>query len=115
WLIGLTVGLLLLGVLGLTALKLPTPRDTTAGDNTRPSPGQPGRSLLGSKHLGAALLGDSNTTPDGRLSGAEAVREQTRLKMSYLLPFELVSVYLLLVLIGAAYLTRARRIRRTVP
>ena len=32
-----------------------------------------------------------------------------RQKMSYLLPFEIVSVHLLVVLIGAAYLARAKR------
>jgi NADH:ubiquinone oxidoreductase subunit 6 (subunit J) len=34
--------------------------------------------------------------------------------MGYLLPFEIVSVHLLIVLIGAAYLARAKR-RRGVP
>ncbi len=34
--------------------------------------------------------------------------------MSYLLPFEIVSVHLLVVLIGAAYLARARRRRGRV-
>ena len=32
-----------------------------------------------------------------------------RQRMSYLLPFEIVSVHLLVVLIGAAYLARAKR------
>ena len=34
--------------------------------------------------------------------------------MSYLLPFEIVSVHLLVVLIGAAYLARAKRRRGAV-
>ena len=34
-----------------------------------------------------------------------------RTKMTYLLPFEIVSVHLLVVLIGAAYLARSKRRR----
>ena len=35
-----------------------------------------------------------------------------KVRMNYLLPFELVSVHLLVVLIGAAYLARAKRRRK---
>jgi hypothetical protein len=35
--------------------------------------------------------------------------------MGYLLPFEIVSVHLLVVLIGAAYLARTKRRRSAVP
>jgi hypothetical protein len=35
--------------------------------------------------------------------------DKTRLSPGYLLPFEIVSVHLLVVLIGAAYLARAKR------
>ena len=38
-----------------------------------------------------------------------------RTPMNYLLPFEIVSVHLLVVLIGAAYLARAKRRRGAVP
>jgi hypothetical protein len=38
-----------------------------------------------------------------------------RTKMNYLLPFEIVSVHLLVVLIGAAYLARAKRKRVQAP
>ena len=39
---------------------------------------------------------------------------KSTIRMTYLLPFELVSVHLLVVLIGAAYLGRAKRRRREV-
>ena len=37
--------------------------------------------------------------------------KRQRTKMAYLLPFEIVSVHLLVVLVGAAYLARAKRRR----
>ena len=38
-------------------------------------------------------------------------KDQVRKRLGYLLPFEIVSVHLLVVLIGAAYLARAKRRR----
>lgn len=60
--------------------------------------------------LGTALMGVNEATPtaylpDVTVAGNPKVRE----KVSYLLPFEIVSVHLLVVLIGAAYLARAKR------
>ena len=55
-----------------------------------------------SRSLGLALLG---TRPDQDL-GSERAGE---LSTGYLLPFEIVSVHLLVVLVGAAYLARAKR------
>ena len=55
-----------------------------------------------SRSLGMALLG---ARPDQDL-GAENGR---KLSTGYLLPFEIVSVHLLVVLVGAAYLARAKR------
>ena len=65
--------------------------------------------------LGEAFLGFDRATPQGRLTGTPAVRGRTRTQMAYLLPFEIVSVHLLVVLIGAAYLARAKRRRGTPP
>lgn len=112
WAISLGVGLLLYGVLAVSLLQMDTPIDSTISqEEYRPAPGQPGRSLAGSKHLGAAMLGDVNATPDARLTGAGVLGGQSRTKMNYLLPFEIVSVHLLVVLVGAAYLARAKRKR----
>jgi NADH-quinone oxidoreductase subunit J len=115
WAISFGVGLLLYGVLAVCLLQVDPPIDSTlVPDESRPAPGQPGRSLVGSKHLGAAMLGDRNATPDAKLTGAGALGGQDRTKMQYLLPFEIVSVHLLVVLVGAAYLARAKR-KRGVP
>jgi NADH:ubiquinone oxidoreductase subunit 6 (subunit J) len=51
--------------------------------------------------LGLAFLG---TRPDKDLAG-----DADQISSGYLLPFEIVSVHLLVVLIGAAYLARAKR------
>jgi NADH-quinone oxidoreductase subunit J len=39
------------------------------------------------------------------------VAKRDRTRMAYLLPFEIVSIHLLVVLVGAAYLARAKRRR----
>jgi NADH-quinone oxidoreductase subunit J len=66
-----------------------------------------------SEMLGAALLGATTPTPRKDLTGLPATASPTpRSRMSYLLPFEIVSVHLLVVLIGAAYLARAKRRQR---
>ncbi len=105
WAISAFVGLLLFGVLAVCLAGVEAPG--TAENREEP------RSLLGSKYLGAALLGDSRVTPEARITGSPLKRERT--KMNYLLPFEIVSVHLLVVLIGAAYLARAKRRRGAVP
>src|SRR5262249_40950030 len=111
WLIGLAVGLLLFAVLAvsLRSVARPEPPAAPAGEETAP---QANRSLAPSKQLGAALLGDRRATrPDVNLSGVPAGVAKDRTVMTYLLPFEIVSVHLLVVLIGAAYLARAKRRR----
>jgi NADH-quinone oxidoreductase subunit J len=111
WAISMGVGLLLYGVLAFCLLWT-----YYVPDRHRPpgEPGAPGRSLAASKHLGAALLGDRNVTPDANLTGWSGNVPRERKKMDYLLPFEIVSVHLLVVLIGAAYLARAKRRRGAV-
>ena len=51
-------------------------------------------------------MGVKEATPVAMVPGVHNVY---RVQMSYLLPFEIVSVHLLVVLIGAAYLARAKR------
>jgi NADH:ubiquinone oxidoreductase subunit 6 (subunit J) len=60
--------------------------------------------------LGQALLGVKEATPEANMTGI-GVAERERRRVGYLLPFEIVSVHLLVVLIGAAYLARAKRRR----
>jgi NADH-quinone oxidoreductase subunit J len=103
WALNLAVGLLLYGVLSVVLVQVQGPPVNVSG-----------RSLASSKVLGAALLGDKGATPQFDITGLPAAPGQEapaveRQKMSYLLPFEIVSIHLLVVLIGAAYLARAKR------
>ena len=70
-----------------TALDLPAQSVAAKGETARP--------------IGLALLG---LRPDKDLGSKSG-----RLSSGYLLPFEIASVHLLVVLIGAAYLARARQ------
>ena len=71
-----------------------TPGEAAAGFNLR-TEGNTTRSL------GLSFLG---ARPDKDLG-----EKRERLTAGYLLPFEIVSVHLLVVLVGAAYLARAKR------
>jgi NADH:ubiquinone oxidoreductase subunit 6 (subunit J) len=60
--------------------------------------------------LGIVLLGVKEGAPDKNITGLPpSATPINRTRVSYLLPFEIVSVHLLVVLIGAAYLARAKR------
>ena len=62
--------------------------------------------------LGLAFLNVREVSPPAWVSGFARERDAiVRPRMGYLLPFEIVSVHLLVVLIGAAYLARAKRRR----
>jgi NADH-quinone oxidoreductase subunit J len=79
---GAIIALLLVGLTTATAFTFPT---TTV----------PNDSLPGASELGLTFLGvPQNDSPQ---------------KLTYLLPFEIVSVHLLVVLIAAAYLARAKK------
>ncbi|MGE3808578.1 MAG: NADH-quinone oxidoreductase subunit J [Gemmataceae bacterium] len=130
WATSLVVGTLLFGVLAVTLFLF------------RPTL-QPDQSLMNDPVdspnavvLGEAMLGYPEATPDAEISGMPkgayqppvtigardkgkakdvdpAKAPPKRKQIAYLLPFEIVSVHLLVVLIGAAYLARARRRRET--
>jgi NADH-quinone oxidoreductase subunit J len=130
WAIAMGVGLLLYGVLAASLVQMSPP---TAGEaNVGPGP------LPGSVTLGESLLGMDSASEQANITGvpgtgyganaftgaAEAAAEASgvypksqatpthgRRQVAYLLPFEIVSVHLLVVLIGAAYLARAKRRR----
>src|SRR5689334_20592341 len=96
WAIGMAVGLLLYGVLAFVMAGV-TPEKTlalTAEENNPPA------SLPPSKHLGVALLGGRQAAEPAMMTGASEARKRERTRMGYLLPFEIVSVHLLVVLIG---------------
>ncbi len=98
WVIAAGVGLLLFGVLAVSLLTVQAPHSSSAE-----------KALLGSKYLGAAMLSDRRVTPAANITGTSAPTARARSKIGYVLPFEIVSVHLLVVLIGAAYLARAKK------
>lgn len=110
WGVALIVGFLLYGVLAVSlVVGVGTPALPPAAVSERMS--DPTHSMS-SVDLGLALLGVEEATPTANLPG---VPGRERRQMGYLLPFEIVSVHLLVVLIGAAYLARAKRRRGAQP
>jgi NADH-quinone oxidoreductase subunit J len=106
WAIALAVGLVLYAMLAVSLVyKNP---DAPAQAQTAPE------ALPNSTVLGMALLGERKTSPSGNITGVPESKQRDRKPMPYLLPFEIVSVHLLVVLIGAAYLARAKRRRQTL-
>ena len=106
WVVAAAVGLLLYGVLAFSFFIRPgaIPIDQ-ASDMSNPA------TSLSTVDLGEALLGIEEATPKGNVSG---LSYHPRKQIAYLLPFEIVSVHLLVVLVGAAYLARAKRRREAV-
>jgi NADH-quinone oxidoreductase subunit J len=107
WAVAIVVGTLLYGVLVISIVlgtdkMLPSETGSTMAAD-------PARSM-NTVDIGQALLGIDQVTPAARVAGTGQVRKP----VSYLLPFEIVSVHLLVVLIGAAYLARAKRRRSAI-
>ncbi|MFO0809202.1 MAG: NADH-quinone oxidoreductase subunit J [Gemmataceae bacterium] len=104
WAIATIVGGLFFGVLASTvSFALWT---ETEGPSIDPA------TSIGTVQLGQSFLGITEATPKATITGFPAGQTvQPRTPVSYLLPFEIVSVHLLVVLIGAAYLARAKRRR----
>ena len=107
------VGLLFFGALaaatGLSPWQGTTPQADLPPESVATSPS--------AARLGEAFLGATDATPPAHMTGLPTdtvVRRGMplmRQQSAYLLPFEIVSVHLLVVLIGAAYLARAKRRR----
>jgi NADH-quinone oxidoreductase subunit J len=98
WAVGTVLGAALFGLLFAVV--------TGHGKPTGTAGGTP---LPGTAPLGLAFLGVSETSPPGNVTGVPEGTAIPRQPVAYLLPFEIVSVHLLVVLIGAAYLARAKR------
>ena len=114
WAVATVVGVLLYAVIGFAVLTRPAPDRPTLAEQFPPA----GAELSGSgdtnnaERLGAAFMNDPTATPAKPLTGFPRDTEPPkRQRMGYLLPFEIVSVHLLVVLLGAAYLARAKRRR----
>jgi NADH-quinone oxidoreductase subunit J len=122
WAISALVGLLLLAVLTVSILTVgkPNPQKTTAqfAPATRLSAegkrDTEHRRLRGRSDDGASQSKYADVIGMGFLGVGvgPAHKRGAPIRMNYLLPFEIVSVHLLVVLIGAAYLARAKRRRR---
>jgi NADH-quinone oxidoreductase subunit J len=104
WAVASAVGIMLMGALTASV----SMRSWTTMPEGRMDDAQ---SSLSSARLGVSLLGLPGITPrDEKLTGYPiANQKRDRQRVAYLLPFEIVSVHLLVVLIGAAYLARAKR------
>jgi NADH-quinone oxidoreductase subunit J len=100
WAIAAAVGLSLYGVLAYSLAGLPRPAESAVVSQPTPS-----------YVIGLSLLGETRATGAAEVSGPPAGVVGQRRPIAYLLPFEIVSVHLLVVLIGAAYLARAKRRR----
>ncbi|HXG12517.1 MAG TPA: NADH-quinone oxidoreductase subunit J [Gemmataceae bacterium] len=117
WVVAAVVGLLLYAAIAVSVLIDPVVKPVElqkAGAQTAPTP----EASRSTEVLGEAFLGLQEATPkqykDGspiKVTGIPPERAPKRTPMGYLLPFEIVSVHLLVVLIGAAYLARAKRRR----
>ena len=105
WAASTLVGLLLYGVLAVAIAT--KPMDFSQANAETPA----GDEMTSSTTLGAAFLNIRDATPKANITGTPGPARE-RKQVAYLLPFEIVSVHLLVVLIGAAYLARAKR-RRT--
>ena len=95
--VGGVLGAVLFGLLVVVSFRIGTPSTASEGELPGPAP------------LGLSFLGFTETSPEGTLSGVPAGQVVPRTPVAYLLPFEIVSVHLLVVLVGAAYLARAKR------
>jgi NADH-quinone oxidoreductase subunit J len=110
WAIATVVGVLLYAVIGYTVIQA-----NVAGDKdffkVEVPKADPATSQS-STQLGQGFLNITEATPEGKLTGLPTDKKrEARTRMGYLLPFEIVSVHLLVVLLGAAYLARAKRRR----
>jgi NADH-quinone oxidoreductase subunit J len=108
WAISTLVGLLFLGILVITIVAEKFPQKLPEQGPAAVIGGTPADSRA-TIALGQAFLGVKEAAPEANLTGLPAGQSYPRTRVSYLLPFEIISVHLLVVLIGAAYLARAKR------
>jgi NADH-quinone oxidoreductase subunit J len=102
----MVVGLILLGLLGSAIFVTPWNK---APMTMAEVPAEPSHSAT-ANDLGLAMLGVPKVTPEAKLTvRPPGEKGKDRTQVAYLLPFEIVSIHLVVVLIGAAYLARAKR------
>lgn len=109
WGVAVIVGLSLFAVLAFSIVVSKWQTVAIENQAMRNPATSPSTVALGQAFLGSTAPNPSATFPvTGLPPGAPG---QTRPGIAYLLPFEIASVHLLVVLIGAAYLARAKRRR----
>jgi NADH-quinone oxidoreductase subunit J len=99
WAVGTVLGTGLFALLVGIALGPSGPKGNASG----------GDELPGIAPIGLSFLGLTDVTPKASVTGVPEGTSLPRTPAAYLLPFEIISVHLLVVLIGAAYLARAKR------
>jgi NADH-quinone oxidoreductase subunit J len=107
WAVGGVVGATLLAILIYAILGTSWP----TGEGQRMTDASNSQS---SAAIGQAFLGIGGVAPEAQVTGTRSGLAFNRYRVGYLFPFEIVSVHLLVVLIGAAYLARAKRRREVV-
>src|SRR5262245_60949784 len=106
WVIGGVLAAALFGLLVYTSLELGKPA-------TKPVEWDNGFTI---GTIGSAFMNIKEANPSAKMTGFPPGQDPPpRTPMGYVLPFEIVSVHLLVVLIGAAYLARAKRKRSASP
>jgi NADH-quinone oxidoreductase subunit J len=117
WVVALCVGILLFSVLAYTTGRVVWFQGqlSEAAQKDMNQRMRDPTASMSSARLGLAFLGFKEISPKGDIPGVPTKPGDpgSRHKMAYLLPFEIVSVHLLVVLIAAAYLARAKRRRRS--
>jgi NADH-quinone oxidoreductase subunit J len=95
WIAAGGVALLLAGVLGWTVWGIRAPEPTA----DHPA----------SMTLVDALLGSADSTPEGKMTNLPAGLSRARPRTAFAVPLALVVVHLVVVVVGALYLTRGRK------
>jgi NADH-quinone oxidoreductase subunit J len=108
WAIALVVGVMLFAVLAVNVMQAKWPETSQSQMGVA-------ETSMNSVVLAESFLGMTQATPKAKMPiGTIEALAPPRTPMAYLLPFEIVSIHLLVVLIGAAYLARAKRRRGAV-
>lgn len=107
WAVGGLVGAALLAILVYSIMTA----TWTTREDSRMSDAANSQSSVA---IGQAFLSIGEVAPEANVTGVRSSNAFSRRRMGYLFPFEIVSVHLLVVLIGAAYLARAKRRREVV-
>src|SRR5262249_56266874 len=110
WAIAAVVGVALYAVIAVSLLRQPLEFSTPVVRRHREAQTADPEYSTNSIATGLAFMNVEDATPKANLTGIPSGHEHPdRKRMGYLLPFEIVSVHLLVVLIAAGYLARAKR------